>query len=54
MRIDDEGRNETVRRAREHLQDVMRQHSDDPRSQQLISEARRDAEEALRRATQEG
>ena len=47
MRPDIEAKEEAVRKAREHVMDVMRRHSDDPRSKQLIAEALRDAETAL-------
>jgi len=46
-------REDAVERARQHVQDVMRQHSDDPRSQQLIDEALREANVALRTANAE-
>jgi hypothetical protein len=46
-------REDKVEQARQHVQDVMRQHSDDPRSQQLIDEALREANLALRAARAE-
>jgi hypothetical protein len=40
-----------VVKARQHVQEIMHRRSDDPRSQQLIHEALREAEAALHTAT---
>ena len=51
MRTDLAAREAAVVRARQHVQDIMHRHSDDARSQQLIHEALREAEAALRTAS---
>ena len=50
MTADNPSENATVQQAREHLRDALSEHSDDPRSQQLISEVVRSAEADLQKA----
>jgi hypothetical protein len=51
MRTDLATNEAAVVKARQHIQDIMHRHSDDPRSQQPIHEALREAESALHTAT---
>ena len=50
MGSDTEARVDAVEKAREHVNDVMHRQSDDPRSQQLIAQALREAQDTLHRA----
>jgi hypothetical protein len=53
MNPDVEALEGAVARAREHVQDVMRRQTDDPRSRQLLDQALREANAALRSAKEE-